>query len=156
ASLPWARIYPASVDWSAPLPVRPLHEILDNAVRDFPNNCAVDFLGKLYAYREIADLVAHAAKGLQDLGVKKGDRVGLFLPNTPYYLVLYFAVLKIGGVVVNFNPLYAEREVENQINDSGATIMATVDIPQCYDKLAHMLGKTCLKKIIVGKMTDIL
>ena len=60
--------------------------------------------------------------------LKKGDRVGLFLPNTPFYLILYFAILKVGGVVVNFNPLYAEREIQNQINNSGATIMAA---PPC-------------------------
>src|ERR1700686_5113280 len=111
ASLPWAKKYPDSVDWSAVLPVRPLYEILDDAVRQYPDNVAVDFLGKLYTYREIGDLVARAAKGFQDLGVEKGDRVGLFLPNTPDYLILYFAVLKAGSVVVNFNPLYAEREI---------------------------------------------
>ena len=154
--LPWAKKYPASVDWSAPLPARPLYEVLDDAVRQYPDHVAVDFLGKLYTYRAIADLVARAAKGLQDLGVKKGDRVGLFLPNTPTYMISYFAVLKAGGVVVNFNPLYAEREIENQIKNSGATIMATVDLPMCYDKLNNMLGKTCLKRIIVGRMVDIL
>jgi long-chain acyl-CoA synthetase len=100
--------------------------------------------------------VARAAKGLQQLGVKKGDRVGLFFPNTPFYLIFYFAILKIGGVVVNFNPLYAEREIQHQINNSGVTIMATFDMPACYDKLAHMIGHTCLKRIIVGRMADIL
>jgi long-chain acyl-CoA synthetase len=154
--LPWAKSYPASVDWSAPLPVTPLYEILDDAVRQYPDKSAVDFLGKLYSYRELGDLVARAAKGLQDLGVKKGDRVGLFLPNTPYYYVLYFAILKAGGIVVNFNPLYAEREIEQQINNSGTTVMATVDLPMCYGKLASMLGRTCLKRIITGRMADIL
>src|SRR5580704_11864739 len=109
--LPWAKKYPPSVDWSAPMPVRPLYDIFDDAVKKYPDNVAVDFLGKLYSYREIDGLVARAAKGLQNLGVKKGDRVGLFLPNTPVYLILYFAVLKIGGTVVNFNPLYADREI---------------------------------------------
>jgi long-chain acyl-CoA synthetase len=154
--LPWAKKYPASVDWNAPLPARPLYEIIDDAGRDYPDCVAVDFLGKLYSYRKIGDLVAHAAKGLQDLGVKKGDRIGLFLPNTPYYMVMYFAVLKAGGVVVNFNPLYAAREIEHQINDSGATLMATVDLPLCHGKLAPLIGKTCLKTIIVGRMQDIL
>jgi long-chain acyl-CoA synthetase len=154
--LPWAKKYPASVDWSAELPQQSLYEILDATVARFPNNIAIDFLNKTYTYREIGSMVARAAKGLQNLGVKKGDRVGLFLPNTPYYVILYFAILKIGGTVVNFNPLYADRDVEHQINDSGATIMATVDVPSVYNKLAKMIGKTCLKKIIVGKMADIL
>ena len=156
SQLPWSAKYPPSVDWSASLPSRALYQILDDAVWQYPDAVAVDFLGKLYSYRQIGELVARAAKGLQALGVGKGDRVGLFLPNTPYYMVLYFAVLKTGAAVVNFNPLYAEREVEHQINDSGATIMATVDIPSLYGKLAKMIGKTALKRIIVGKMTDIL
>ena len=104
----------------------------------------------------MGDLVARAAKGLQDLGIKKGDRVGLLLPNSPYFVILYFAMLKIGATIVNFNPLYAEREIERQINDSGVTIMATVDVPSVYDKLAKMLDRTPLKRIIVGRMVDIL
>ncbi len=154
--LPWAKKYPASVDWSAELPVRPLYEILDNAVRDYPDNPAIDFLGKIYSYKQIGQLVAKAAAGLQKIGVKKGDRVGLFLPNTPYYLILYFAVLKLGAIVVNFNPLYVDREIEKQIKDSGCEVMATVDVPSVYDKLVKMLDKTCLKKIVVGRMTDVL
>jgi long-chain acyl-CoA synthetase len=152
----WAKKYPPSVDWQAALPVRPLYEIFDDAMRTYPGNIAVDFLGRLYTYRELDHLIACAAKGLQDLGVKKGDRIGLFLPNTPTYLILYFATLKIGGIIVNFNPLYAEREIEHQIKDSGCALMATIDIPSVYDKLAKMLGKTCLKRIIVARMTDIL
>ena len=155
-NLPWSKKYPPSVDWSAALPMRPLYEILDNAVRDYADSVAVDFMDKLYTYRKIGDLVARTAKGLQALGVKKGDRVGLFLPNTPYYLILYFAVLKVGGIVVNFNPLYVEREIEKQINNSGCAIMATVDVPQVYDKLAKMFATTCLKRIIVGRMADVL
>ncbi|MDX2028070.1 MAG: long-chain fatty acid--CoA ligase [Alphaproteobacteria bacterium] len=155
-NLPWSRKYPLSVDWSAPLPARPLYEILDDAVRDYPGNVALDFLGKLYTYQETAAWVARAAKGLQNLGVKKGDRIGLFLPNSPYYVILYFAALKVGATVVNFNPLYADREVKHQIEDSGVTIMATIDVPSVYGKLPKMLGCTPLKRIIVGRMADIL
>jgi long-chain acyl-CoA synthetase len=155
-NLAWAKKYPSSVDWSAALPVECLYDIFDAAVRDYPENIFIDFLDKLYTYRDIDRLVSRAAKGLQNLGVKKGDRVGLFLPNTPYYVVMYFATLKVGGIVVNFNPLYAEREIEHQINDSGATVMATVDVLSCHGKLVSMLGKTCLKRIIVGRMVDIL
>ncbi|HEU0118523.1 MAG TPA: long-chain fatty acid--CoA ligase [Alphaproteobacteria bacterium] len=156
AQYPWAKKYPASVDWSAPLPSRPLYEIFDQSAKNYPNNLFLDFLGKTYTYGEIAGQIARAAKGLQNLGVKKGDRVGLFLPNSPFYVIAYFAVLKIGGIVVNFNPLYAEREVEHQIEDARATIMITVDVPSCFGKLSSLVGKTCLKKIIVGRMVDIL
>src|ERR1700722_579459 len=156
SQLPWSKKYPPSVNWSAALPVAPLYDILDDAVKNYPGSIAIDFLDKLYTYREIGDLVARAAKGLQDIGLKKGDRIGLFLPNTPYYLVLYFAALKIGATVVNFNPLYVDREIEKQISDCGCTVMATIDIPTIYSKLVMMLGKNCLKKIIVARMADIL
>ena len=154
--LPWSVKYPTSVDWSAELPVRPLYDILDEAVRTYPNRPALDFMGRITSYRELGHLVARAAKGLQSLGVQKGDRVGLFLPNTPFYVVLYFAALKIGATAVNFNPLYAEREVEKQIKDSGCAVMATVDVPSVYDKLAKMLKTTCLRTIIVCPMVDAL
>jgi long-chain acyl-CoA synthetase len=154
--LPWAKKYPASVNWAAPLSLRALFRILDDAVRDYPGNIALDFMGKTTTYRELGDLVARAAKGLQLLGVKKGDRIGLFLPNTPYFVILYFAALKLGAIVVNFNPLYAEREVERQINNSGVTIMATVDVSMVYGKLEKMFGTTTLKQVIVGRMADIL
>ena len=155
-NLPWAKRYPASVDWSATLPVWPLFQIFDNAVSKYPNHVALDFMGKLYTYADMGSMIARAAKGLQSLGVKKGDRVGLFLPNTPYYVALYFATLKLGAIVVNFNPLYVEREIEKQIKDSGCTIMATVDIPNIYGKLFGMLGKTPLSRIVVCPMAEAL
>ncbi|MDE1900461.1 MAG: long-chain fatty acid--CoA ligase [Alphaproteobacteria bacterium] len=152
----WAKKYPASVDWSAEIPAHPLYAILDDAVRDYPDHVFIDFLGKTYTYRDTADFVARAARGLQNLGVAKGDRVGLLLPNSPYYIFLYFAALKIGAVVVNFNPLYAVKEIEKQVHDSGCRVMATIDMPQIYGKLAPLLGASCLEKIIVGRMQDIL
>ena len=154
--LPWAKKYPASVDWSAPLPARPLYEIFDDASRTYAAKTCLDFMGKIYTYADMGAMINHAAKGLQNLGVKKGDRVGLFLPNTPYYVALYFATLKLGAIVVNFNPLYVEREIEKQIKDSGCTIMATVDIPNIYGKLFKMLGGTPLEKIIICPMAEIL
>ncbi|MDR3425069.1 MAG: long-chain fatty acid--CoA ligase [Alphaproteobacteria bacterium] len=153
---PWAKKYPASIDWNAPLPARPLYGILDDAVRDFPDQVFIDFLGKNYTYREINDLVARVARGLQDLGIAKGERVGLMLPNSPYYIVLYFAALRLGAVVVNFNPLYAAREVEQQVRDSGCRFVAAIDRPDIYGKLTPLLAQSCLEKIIVCRMAEIL
>ena len=116
---------------------KPLHALLDDAAARFPANPCLDFLGRRYRYRDVARLVARAARGLQAIGVFPGTRVGLMLPNTPYFVVLYFAVLKAGGVVVCFNPLLAEREIEQQIADSGVEIMATLDLGALYGKLAQ-------------------
>lgn len=154
--LPWAPKYPPSVDWSAEIPARPLHDILDQAARQWPDKPACAFMGRATTYKTLANLVGRAAKGLQKLGIKKGDRVGMFLPNTPAYPILYYAALKIGAVVVNFNPLYAEREVERQIKDSGAVAMVTIDTPQIFDKLPPMFEKTGLKHIVVAPIADML
>jgi len=154
--LPWAKSYPASVDWSKPLPSRPLYEILDEAIAAYPNNLFIDFLDKKYTYKQAGKLIARAAKGLQEIGVKKGDRVGLLLPNTPHFVILYFAVLKVGGTVVNFNPLYAEREIEKQIKDAGVSVMATIDIPSIFNTLEKARQKTNLRKVIVGSLAEVL
>jgi long-chain acyl-CoA synthetase len=136
--------------------LRPVADILDQAVAAHAGHYAVDFLGKRYTYQDIGDLVERAARGFQQLGVRKGVRVGLCLPNTPYYIVCYYAILKIGGIVVNFNPLYAEREMKFQIQDSGTTLMVTLDLRQIYPKVAALLEETCLERIVVCPMSDIL
>lgn len=152
----WAKMYPPGVDWNKVIEPKPLYSILDDAVARFGNRPAANFMGKRTTYAEIGDLVSRAAKGFQAAGVTKGSRVGLFLPNTPYYVVCYFALLKCGAVVVNFNPLYAERELIVNIDDSGVELMVTLDLAQLYDKLAKLRGATCLKRILVCPMAGIL
>lgn len=153
---PWLKKYPPSVDYNAALTPMPVAQMLDGAVARFGPRRCMDFLDRHYSYAETGDLVNRAAKGLQQLGVVKGTKIGLFLPNTPYYIIMYFAILKIGGIVVNFNPLYAEREIEKQINDSDCHMMVTLDIEAVYHKLAIMLDRTCLERLIICRMTDIL
>lgn len=153
---PWLAHYPPGVDWHAKLEPLSVGAMFAASVERYGANPCLDFLDKRYTYAEVAQLVAQAAKGLQHIGVTKGSRVGLFLPNTPYYVVLYLAVLQIGGVVVNFNPLYAEQEVAKQIKDSGCQLMVTLDLHTLYDKLAKMFDQTGLERIIVCRMADIL
>ena len=153
---PWERTYPKDVDYQAPLPSRPLYELMDEAAAAFADRPCLDFLGKRSTYREVSALVDRVAKGFQEMGVRKGVRVGLFLPNTPYYVVCYFGILKAGGTVVNFNPLYAERELKHQIDDSGVETMVTLDLAVLYDKMARMLVETGLKRVVVCPMADIL
>lgn len=131
-------------------------DYFDQAVEKFPDRPCLDFLDKKYTYREIGDLVNRAAKGFQQLGVRRGSKVGLCLPNSPYHVICYYAILKIGGTVVNYNPLYAERELEYQINDSDTEIMVTLDLKQIYPKVAACLDTTGLKRIVVCPMSEIL
>jgi len=148
--------YPPQVDWAAPLPEHPLGLLLDEAVRRFADRPCLDFLGRRYSFAEVGRLVAHAAAGFHSLGVGKGTRVGLFLPNTPYYVVCYYAILKCGGIVVNFNPLYAEQEVRHLVTDSGAEIMVTLDLAALYSPVARMLGQGRLRHIVVCGMAGVL
>src|ERR1700722_8075451 len=153
---PWQSAYPAGIDWAAPFPECPVDRLLDDALRRFRDRPCLDFLGRRYSFGEVGDLVSRAAKGFRAIGVGKGTRVGLSLPNTPYYIICYYAVLKAGGIVVNFNPLYVEREVRHLIADSGVEIMVTLDLAQLYPNVARMLGDGGLKQLVVCAMSDIL
>jgi long-chain acyl-CoA synthetase len=149
---PWAERYPPGVDWFLDIPVRPVHALVDQAVAHFAARPFLDFLGRRYTYGEAARLIARAARGFQRLGVRKGVKVGLFLPNCPYGVVCYFAILKAGGTVVNYSPLYAERELIRQIADSETEIMVTLDLAQLYGKATVALGETHLRRLIVCRM----
>ncbi|OHC74853.1 MAG: dicarboxylate--CoA ligase PimA [Rhodospirillales bacterium RIFCSPLOWO2_02_FULL_58_16] len=153
---PWLADYPPGVDWREPLPSVPLFALFDKSLSRFPDNPCIDFLGRVWSYRQIGDLIDRAAAGFRRLGVARGVRVGLCLPNTPYYVICYFAVLKAGGTVVNYNPLYAKRELAHQIADSATSIMVTLDLKQIYGKVAAMTAETSLEKIVVCPMSDIL
>jgi long-chain acyl-CoA synthetase len=141
-----APLPPESVPTVAP---RLLTDLLDKAVAHHGAWPAIDFLGRRWSYAELGELVRQTARGLQDLGVKPGTRVGLCLPNCPYFVIFYFAILRIGGVVVNFNPLYVERELKHQILDSGATIMVVPDLKLIHAKVAKVAGEVGLSNIIV-------
>ncbi|SMF67273.1 long-chain acyl-CoA synthetase [Azospirillum oryzae] len=153
---PWLASYPPTVDWAMPIPARPLTELLEGAVARHGDKPCLNFLGKRTSYRELGGLVDRAARGFQAIGVGKGTRVGLFLPNTPYYVIAFFAILKAGGTVVNFNPLYAERELIHQIGDSDIDLMVTLDLKLLYGKMARMLAETGLKRLVICRMADIL
>src|ERR671918_1497717 len=152
----WLASYPAEVAWSAEFPAMPLWDLFDQAVGRYADNPCLEFLGASWTYAQVGRLVDRAAAGLQALGVGPGTKVGLFLPNCTYYVICYFAVLKTGGTVVNYNPLYAEREIARQIEDSGTSIMVTLNIKTLYPKVAPRLHDTCLETIVVGSMGGLL
>ncbi len=138
------------------LPSGVVHALLRNAARDFPNHRAIDFMGRSWRYAALDRAVDRAAKGLQAAGVRPGTRVGLCLPNSPYSVIFFFAVLRAGGTVVNFNPLYVERELAHQIADSGTEIMVTIDLAAIYPKVARVAESTGLRRIVVCSMAGAL
>ena len=152
----WLEHYPDGVSWDVPLKAESLINFMDAAVSRYGSKPCIDFLGRKYTYSEVGALIDQAAKGFQDIGVRKGTKVGLCLPNTPYSVICYFGVLKAGGIVVNYNPLYAERELAFQIEDSHTEIMVTMDLEVIYPKVSTMFTRTNLKKIVVCRMAGIL
>ncbi len=140
-------------EWNAAFDARPVHEYLESTVAEFGDRPAADFMGKVWTYSELGELVDRTAAGLQAMGVGPGVHVGLCLPNTPYYTIFYFAILKIGGTVANFNPLYVEREIAFQARDADVRIMVTMDLKVIYDKVEEVRKEKILDKIIVCPMT---
>jgi long-chain acyl-CoA synthetase len=152
----WLRSYPKNVDWFAELKGEPLPDILDRTVRDYGASTCTYFMGATMKYDEIGALASKAAKGLQELGVRKGTRVGLLLPNVPYYPILYYAILKAGGIVVNFNPLYTIEEITHQAKDSGITMMVTLDLAVLFPKAEALLAAGTIEKLIVCPFPKVL
>jgi long-chain acyl-CoA synthetase len=134
----------------------PVPDMLATSVARYGSRPAMDFLGRRWTYAALGALVDRATRGLQNLGVGPGVMVGLCLPNTPYYPIFYYAVLKAGGTVVNFNPLYVERELIHQIADSGTRIMVVLDLEAVYRRVANVAEMAGLQHIIVCPMTGIL
>ena len=152
----WLAKYPDDVQWDAGIPEGPLFAILDEAVERFPGNEAMDFLGKRYSYAELDDAVARGAAGFRALGVGKGVKVGLFLPNCPQFVIAYFGILKAGGTVVNYSPLYSEDQLAHQIDDSGTDIMVTLSLEALYPKMAALLARSRVSKLVVGTLQEAL
>jgi long-chain acyl-CoA synthetase len=140
----------------SPIPVSAVPALLDEAVVRYADRPAMEFMGRRWTYRQLGTLVDRATRGLQDLGVRHGDRVGLCLPNTPYFPILYYATLRAGGVVVNFNPLYVERELLQQVKDSGTRIMAVPDLAAIHGKVAAIAAEGGLRRVVLCSMASIL
>jgi long-chain acyl-CoA synthetase len=131
----------------------PVPALLDRAVARFADRSALSFEGRHWTYAQLATLIDRATAGLQQLGLQPGDKVGLCLPNTPYFVIFYYAALKAGLVVVNYNPLYVTRELRYQIDDSGTTTMVVPDLAAIYDKVVDI---ETLRRIIVCPFAGIL
>src|SRR5258708_16508129 len=153
----WEKSYPPGVSWGDPLPPSvPLESLLEKAAKTGQDKTAIDFYDRRVSFRELERLAARAAKGLQALGVGPGVHVGLHLPNTPHYVVCFFAVLMAGGRVVNFSPLAAPRELKYQIADSDAQVMVTLGLPTLYPQVAALKGTVKYDTLIVCSLEDFL
>ena len=153
---PWLVRYPEGVDWNAQFEHLAVHELLDIAVQKFGVRPCTNFFGKTLTYQDIGQLVGKAAAGLQGLGVRKGTKVGLFLPNCPTYLIYYYGILKAGGIVVNYNPLYTLEELTFQLADSQTELLVTLDLRLLFDKVEALIQAGALPRAIVASFSALL
>lgn len=147
---PWLKAYPKGIDWALRVAPGLITSRLDASVVAYGARPCTYFMGKRLTYAEIGTLSDRAAKGLQGLGVREGVKVGLLLPNSPTFVIFYHAVLKAGGTVVNFNPLYSVEEIDFQAEDSGTRIMVTLDLAATFDKVEALLESGRLDKAVVA------
>src|SRR5262245_10203594 len=153
---PWLARYPRDVDWHARFEPRAVPALLDSAVASYAARPCTNFFGKTLTYHDIGQLAGRAAAGLQRLGVGKGSKVGLLLPNSPTYLIYYYGILKAGGIVVNYNPLYTLEELSFQLKDSQTELLVTLDLKVLFDKVEALLQAGALPRAIIASFPALL
>ncbi|MFI8685651.1 long-chain-fatty-acid--CoA ligase [Rossellomorea sp. NPDC077527] len=151
---PWLAEYPAEIPKELDLVEKPLQSYLTEAASLYGEKAAIHFMGKEMSYSELYESALKFANYLKTLGINKGDRVAIMLPNTPQSVIAYYGILYAGGVVVQTNPLYMEREIEYQMKDSGAKVILTLDI--LYPRVSKVMKNTDLEHIVVTAIKDYL
>lgn len=149
---PWLAHYDKGVPHTIDYPNQPLFRFLEDAARKYPDRACTIFKGAVISYREMNALTDHMAAALVEMGVKKGDRVGIFMPNTPQFVVAYFGILKAGGAVVAVNPTYPVDEILKPVNDAGIEVMFTLS--RFYNKLTEVRKRSKLKRIIASNIKE--
>lgn len=154
ASRPWLASYPEGVPADYEFPNVPLTRLLDDAASSFPTRTALAFLGTTLTYRELKAQVDAFASALSELGVGKGDRVAIVLPNCPQNVITFYAVLRLGAIVVQHNPLYTRAELRHQLADCGAKAVVCLD--RVYADIEAVRADTSLEHIVVTSIADYL
>lgn len=150
----WLANYDEGVPQTIEYPNIRLFDFLDQSAEKYPDKVCTIFNGAEITYGEMRSITNRLAHAFVDLGVKKGDRVGLFMPNTPQFIMAYYGLLKAGAVVVATNPLYTEREIIYQANDAGVELM--VLMTNNYEKIKSIQDQTKIKQMIVTNLKEAL
>src|SRR3954464_13990794 len=152
---PWLASYPSDVPHTLePYPQASVFSMLERSASVWPDNVAIAFLGKHLTYRELLREVERFSAVLASLGVSRGDRVGVLLPNCPQYVIAYYATMRLGAVIVGNNPLYTRRELSHQLADAGIKVMVVLD--QLYPAFAETQKEIAVSHVIATKLTDYL
>jgi long-chain acyl-CoA synthetase len=149
---PWLKNYEDGVPFSLVYPRVPLTHFLKQAAESFPQNLSMVFAQKKFSYRELQEKVNALANALVALGVKKGDRVALLLPNSPPYVIGYYAILQVGAIVVNLNPLAVERELLYFLNHAEARTVVVAE--PLFSRIAGIAPQSSLENILVSCLRD--
>jgi len=151
---PWLSQYPPEIPATLNLQEATVQNYLKQTAEKFPEKTAIHFMGKELTYKQVYNYAKKLAAYLQSLGIEKGDRVAIMLPNTPQSIISYYAILMAGGIVVQTNPLYMERELKYQMKDSGAKAIITLDI--LFPRVSKVISNTDLENVIVTAIKDYL
>jgi long-chain acyl-CoA synthetase len=151
---PWVKSYPPGVNPDPELDISMVDEILTRAAKTWPNNAALDFMGRRITYAELDKLVDKAAKGFQALGVKPGVHVGLYLPNCPQFPIAYFGVLRAGGTIVAYSPLDAAQTLEHKLADSETHILVTLDLAALYPQISAVVAHSKVARLVIGDLAE--
>src|SRR4030081_3360665 len=149
---PWTRHYDPDVPASLVYPRVPLQAMLDDAAENHPSSTATIFFNAKRSYKSISDEAWRFANGLRKLGVKKGDRVAIMLPNTPQFIVAFYGALRAGATVVPCNPLYTVPELKHQLADSGAETL--VVLSRLYPVAKAAREGTKIRTVIVTNIKE--
>ncbi len=150
----WFKHYDPGIPQQVDIPSTTVHQILQDTARQHPDRVCTIFKGAELSFAEMDALTDRLAAGLAARGVKKGDRVAIFMPNTPQFVIAFYGILKAGGVVVATNPLYTHRELEHQLNDSGAQLMLVMS--NFYSLAKEVQPSTGLRRLIVTNIKEYL
>ena len=151
---PWLEHYDKGVPQTIEYPKAPLFYFLEEAAGKYPDRACTIFKGAVISYKEMDALTDHMAAALVEMGVKKGDRVGIFMPNTPQFVIAYYGILKAGAAVVAVNPTYPVDEIIMPLDDANIEVMFTLS--RFYDKVKKARERSKLKKIIVTNIKETL
>lgn len=151
---PWLALYPGETAKNVYYKAETLPQLLRNAAKEYPKHKAIHFMGKELTFKQTFEKASNLAAYLQEIGITKGDRVAVMLPNIPQTVISFYAIMLAGAIVVPVNPLYKEREIEFILNDSGAKAIITLDI--LYNRVKSVQEMTSVEQILVTSISEFL
>jgi acyl-CoA synthetase (AMP-forming)/AMP-acid ligase II len=152
----WRTRYCHPTQWDQAFAPLTLPDMFLDSAQRHPDAPFLDFMGRRYNYADVAKAVHQAAAGFEALGIKPGDRVGLFLPNVPHYVAAYYGALLAGAIIVNFSPLYTVDELAAQARDSGTRLIVTLSAAALLPTAMKVLETGAIERLVVGSVTGVL